>query len=70
MHGTGDDNVHLENSVQFIQQLINAGIPYDFQIYPRKTHSAHGPETQTHLHARLLEHFDTYLKPPNPVASP
>ena len=38
-HGTGDDNVHMENTVQFVQKLIEAGIPYDLQIYPRKTHS-------------------------------
>ena len=37
--GTGDDNVHMENTVQYIQKLIEAGIPYDLQIYPRKTHS-------------------------------
>ena len=34
VHGTGDDNVHIENTVQFIQALIDAGIPYDLQIYP------------------------------------
>ena len=37
--GTGDDNVHFENTVQFVQKLIEAGIPYDLQIFPRKTHS-------------------------------
>ena len=28
-HGTGDDNVHIENTVQFVQKLIEAGDPYD-----------------------------------------
>ena len=32
--GTGDDNVHIENTVQFVQKLIEAGIPYDLQILP------------------------------------
>ena len=62
-HGTGDDNVHIENSVQFIQKLIEAGIPYDLQIYPRKTHSIAGPDVRTHLFNRILAHFDLYLKP-------
>jgi dipeptidyl-peptidase 4 len=62
LHGTGDDNVHLGNSIQFIQQLINADIPYDFQVYPRKTHSVSGPETRTHLYGRIVQHFETYLK--------
>ena len=65
VHGTGDDNVHLENSVQFIQKLIEAGIPYDLQIYPRKTHSISGPDVRTHLFNRILAHFELYLKTPS-----
>ncbi len=61
--GTGDDNVHMENSVQFIQKLIEAGIPYDLQIYPRKTHSIAGPDVRTHLFNRILAQFEEYLKP-------
>jgi dipeptidyl-peptidase-4 len=61
--GTGDDNVHMENSVQFVQKLIEAGIPYDLQIYPRKTHSIAGPDVRTHLYNRILAHFEEYLKP-------
>jgi dipeptidyl-peptidase-4 len=64
VHGTGDDNVHIENSVQFIQKLIEAQIPYDFQIYPRKTHSISGADVRTHLFTRILSQFDQYLKPP------
>ena len=64
VHGTGDDNVHLENTVQFVQKLIEAGIPYDLQIYPRKTHSIAGPDVRTHLYNRILTQFEQYLKPP------
>lgn len=63
VHGTGDDNVHMENSVQFIQKLIEADIPYDLQLYPRKTHSIAGPDVRTHLFNRILTHFELYLKP-------
>jgi dipeptidyl-peptidase-4 len=63
-HGTGDDNVHIENSVQFVQKLIEAQIPYDLQIYPRKTHSISGPDARTHLFTRILAEFEQYLKPP------
>ena len=63
-HGTGDDNVHIENSVQFIQKLIEAGIPYDLQIYPRKTHSIAGSDVRQHLYNRILAQFEQYLKPP------
>jgi dipeptidyl-peptidase-4 len=64
--GTGDDNVHIENTVQYIQKLIEAGIPYDLQIYPRKTHSISGADVRVHLFNRILTHFETYLKPPVP----
>ena len=63
-HGTSDDNVHMENTVQFVQKLIEAGIPYDLQIFPRKTHSIAGPDVRTLLYNRILAHFEQYLKPP------
>ena len=63
-HGTGDDNVHMENSVQYVQKLIEAEIPYDLQLYPRKTHSIAGPDVRTHLFNSILAHFEEYLKPP------
>jgi dipeptidyl-peptidase-4 len=61
--GTGDDNVHMGNVVMFIQQLTVHTIPYDLQIYPRKTHSIAGPEVRPHLFDRILSHFEEYLKP-------
>ncbi len=64
VQGTGDDNVHFANSIQFIQKLIDADLPYDYQVYPRKTHSIAGPEARTHLYNRILWQFDTYLKNP------
>ena len=54
VQGTGDDNVHIENTVQFVQKLIEAEIPYDLQIYPRKTHSISGADVRTHLFSRIL----------------
>ena len=63
VHGTGDDNVHFENTVQFVQRLIDAGIPYDLQIFPRKTHSLSGPEARSELFNRILAQFEMVLKP-------
>ena len=64
VHGTGDDNVHFENTIQYVQRLIDAGLPYDLQIYPRKTHSIAGPSARTHFYTRILAHFEQYLMPP------
>ena len=62
VQGTGDDNVHFQNSIQFIQKLIDADLPYDLQVYPRKTHSIAGTTTQVHLFNRILAQFEMYLK--------
>ena len=70
LHGTGDDNVHLENDTQYIQKLIEAGIPYDYNIYPRKTHSVSGVDDQTELYSKILEHFEMYLKAHATAAPP
>jgi dipeptidyl-peptidase-4 len=64
VHGTGDDNVHMENTIQYIQKLIEADLPYDLQLYPRKTHSIAGADVRTHLYERILAHFEQYLMPP------
>jgi dipeptidyl-peptidase-4 len=69
LHGTGDDNVHIENDTQYIQKLIEAGVPYDYNIYPRKTHSVSGVDDQTELYNKVLEHFEMYLKS-KPAAAP
>lgn len=61
VQGTGDDNVHMGNSIQYIQKLIDADIPFDLQLYPRKTHSIAGKESRTHLFERILAHFEQNL---------
>ncbi len=61
-HGTGDDNVHFANTIQYIQKLIDAGVPYDYNVFPRKTHSVAGALPQMELNNRLLQQFEMYVK--------
>jgi dipeptidyl-peptidase-4 len=49
VHGTADDNVHIQNTIQMIDALIEAGKPYDLLVYPGKTHSMHGEAARLHL---------------------
>jgi dipeptidyl-peptidase-4 len=63
VQGTGDDNVHMENTVQFVQALIDARIPYRLEIFPRETHSLRGAKVRTELYRSILRHFEQYLKP-------
>lgn len=68
VHGTSDDNVHLQNTMQMINALIAAGQQFDLQLYPRKTHGIAGADTRAHLFHRIQEHFETHLMTPPPAA--
>ncbi len=57
VHGTSDDNVHMQNTMQMINGFINAGKQFDLQLYPRKTHGISGQATRVHLFTRIREHF-------------
>ena len=63
VHGTGDDNVHIQNTVQMIQQFVSADIPYRLLLYPRKTHSIAGQDAHTHLFNAILQQFEITLQP-------
>ena len=63
VHGTGDDNVHMQNTIQMIQQFVTADVPYRLLLYPRKTHSIAGQAARTHLFNAILQQFETNLKP-------
>ena len=51
VYGTGDDNVHPQNSVQLANRLEAAGKPFQMLLYPNRTHSISGGNTQAHLFA-------------------
>ena len=61
-HGTGDDNVHFQNSVQMINALITAGKQFELMIYPNKTHSIAGSDARDHLFHMIEDHFERELK--------
>ncbi len=62
VHGTSDDNVHLQNTIQMIQRLITAGKQFDLQLYPGKTHGVTGTAERVQLYQRILDHFDAWVK--------
>ncbi|KAK3607739.1 hypothetical protein CHS0354_040649 [Potamilus streckersoni] len=53
IHGTGDDNVHFQNSAQLIRALTEADIYFRTQIYTDQQHSLNGGNTQKHLYETM-----------------
>jgi len=50
IHGTADDNVHFQNSVQMITALVKANIDFETMYYPNKNHGISGQADNTTMH--------------------
>jgi dipeptidyl-peptidase-4 len=49
VHGTADENVHTQNTYEFSEALVQAGVQFDMQIYTNRNHSIYGGNTRMHL---------------------
>jgi dipeptidyl-peptidase 4 len=61
-HGTSDDNVHMQNSIEMLEALIRAGKPVSFMPYPGKTHGIDGSADKIHLFRMIEQHFERELQ--------
>ena len=62
VHGSGDDNVHVQNSMQMVNALVEANKPFDFFIYPDKTHGIYkGNNTRLHLYNKMTKFIEEHL---------
>lgn len=53
VHGMGDDNVHLQNSVEFVERLVQADKQFEMFYYTNRNHSIYGGNTRTHLFKKM-----------------
>jgi dipeptidyl-peptidase-4 len=53
IHGSGDDNVHVQNSMQMMEALIQANKQFDSQIYPDNNHGIYGGKTRVQLYTKM-----------------
>ncbi len=53
IHGTGDDNVHFQNTVEMVNALIKYNIPFDSEFYPNRNHGIYGGYTRLHLYNKM-----------------
>ncbi|WP_071885038.1 S9 family peptidase [Hymenobacter sp. DG25B] len=68
VHGTGDDNVHFQNSVAFTDAMIKANKDYQTLYYPNRNHGIYGGNTRLHLY-RQMTNFILENLPLTPDAS-
>ncbi|PIE88580.1 MAG: hypothetical protein CSA04_01150 [Bacteroidetes bacterium] len=62
VHGTADDNVHLQNSMEFVERLVQADKQFDMMIYTNRNHGIYGGNTRYHLFTKFVNFLNTHLK--------
>jgi dipeptidyl-peptidase-4 len=62
VHGTADENVHIQNTYEFSEVLVQAGVQFDMQIYTNRNHSIKGGNTRMHLYTKIINYFEEHLK--------
>ena len=62
VHGTGDDNVHVQNTYRMANALIEANKQFDLAIYPDRTHGIYeGRNTRLHLFTKMTNFLEENL---------
>ena len=54
IHGTGDDNVHVQHTMQYVQALVQADKQFEMQLYPDDNHHLRKGNNAKHMHDRVL----------------
>ncbi|RNC84126.1 MAG: S9 family peptidase [Winogradskyella sp.] len=55
IHGSGDDNVHLQNTMRMVEALVQANKQFEWMVYPDKNHGIYGGNTRLHLYNKMTK---------------
>lgn len=61
VHGTADDNVHFQNTVEMVNALVKANKQFDLFFYPDKNHSIAGGISRLHLYTKMTKFIEENL---------
>jgi len=61
IHGTADDNVHFQNSMEMVNALVQANKPHDAYFYPNRNHGIYGGTTRLHLYHKMTRFLQERL---------
>lgn len=62
MHGLADDNVHVRNSIEYSEALVQADKQFDMFYYANRNHSIYGGNTRYHIFTKMLNFWNEKLK--------
>ena len=62
VHGSADDNVHAQNTMEFTEAMVEAGVPFEMAIYTNRNHGIYGGNTRMHLFQKMTDFLNTNLK--------
>ena len=69
IHGTADDNVHLQNTMRMVEALVQADKDFEWMIYPDKNHGIRGGNTRKHLFRKMTNFVNNTIGNSNAVTS-
>ncbi|WP_224491605.1 S9 family peptidase [Robertkochia flava] len=61
IHGSADDNVHVQNTMRMVEALVQANKQFDWAIYPDKNHGIYGGKTRLQLYTKMTNFIDENL---------
>ena len=61
IHGSSDDNVHFQNTMDMTTALVKANKQFELFVYPNKNHGIYGGNTRNHLFQLMLTFIETNL---------
>jgi dipeptidyl-peptidase-4 len=64
VHGSADDNVHVQNTTRLVEALIQADKDFEWAIYPDKNHGIYGGNTRLHLYKKMTKFIQETLGEP------
>ena len=61
-HGLADDNVHYQNTAEYVEALVQADKDFRQLVYTNRNHSIYGGNTRNHLFRQAINHFQAVMK--------
>lgn len=68
IHGTGDDNVHFQNTIQLAEKAWRSGVTFDLMLFPNLKHGIYAKGSHLQVFRRIANHFLHHLQPQEAAA--